>query len=68
LVADLRFGLHDLGGVFFNLLFDPTSSAGPVLDVDRPCAPGGKRDVSVACPAGDRAVVSFDDCTSPVTP
>jgi hypothetical protein len=65
LVADLRPGLHGLGGAFFNLLFDPTSSVGPVLDVDRPCASGVRRGVSTARPAGDGAVVAFGDCTSP---
>jgi hypothetical protein len=65
LVADLRFGLQGLGGAFFNLLFDPTSSVGLVLDVDRPCAPGVGRGVSVACLPGDGAVVAFGDYTSP---
>jgi hypothetical protein len=46
LVAYLRPGLQGLGGAFFNLLFDPESSAGPVLDVDSPCAPGAGRGVS----------------------
>jgi hypothetical protein len=67
LVADLRFGLQGLGGAFFNLLFDPASSTGSVLDVDRPCAPGAGRGVSVAYLLGDRAVVAFGDCTSMVS-
>jgi hypothetical protein len=65
LVTDLRFGLQGLGGAFFNLLFDPASFAGPVLDVDRPCTPGVERGVSAACRPGDGAVVAFGDCKSP---
>jgi hypothetical protein len=65
LVADLRPGLQGLGGAFFNLLFDPASSAGPVLDVDSRCAPRVGRGVSAACLPGDGAVVAFGDCTSP---
>jgi hypothetical protein len=43
LVADIRPGLHGLGGAFFILLFDPTSPDGSVLDVAPPVpwAPGG---------------------------
>jgi hypothetical protein len=65
LVADLRFDLQGLGGAFFHLLFDPASSAGSVLDVDRPCAPGAGRGISAACLPGDEAIVAFGDCTSP---
>jgi hypothetical protein len=54
-----------LGEAFFNLLFDPASSAGPVLDVESPCAPGVGRGVSAACLHGDGAVVAFGDYTSP---
>jgi hypothetical protein len=65
LVTDLRFGLHGLGGAFFNLLFDLALSAGSMLDVDNPCTPGVGQGVSAACFLGDGAVVAFGDCTSP---
>jgi hypothetical protein len=65
LVADLRPGLQGLGGAFSSLLFDPASSAGPVLDVDSPCAPGAGRGVSAARLPGDGAIVALGDCTSP---
>jgi hypothetical protein len=65
LVTDLRPGLQGLGGAFFILLFDPASPAGLVLNVDRPCVLEVGRGVSAACFLGDRAVVSFGDCTSP---
>jgi hypothetical protein len=51
--------------VFFILLFDPTSSAGSVLDVDRSCALRIGRGVSAACFPDDGAVVAFGDYTSP---
>jgi hypothetical protein len=65
LVADLRSGLHGLGGAFFILLFDPTSPVESVLDVARPCALGTGWGISAACPSGDGAVVAFGDCMSP---
>jgi hypothetical protein len=65
LVADLRPGLHGLGRAFFIFLFDPTSPAGSVLDVGRPCALGVWWGVSAACSPGNGAVVAFGDCTSP---
>jgi hypothetical protein len=65
LVAALRPGLHDLGGAFFILLFDPASPARSVLDVARPCTLGVGWGVSATCPSGDGAVVAFGDCMSP---
>jgi hypothetical protein len=65
LVANLRLGLEGLGGAFFILLFDPTSSTVSVLDVDHPCVPGAGRGVSAACLPGDGAVVALSDSTSP---
>jgi hypothetical protein len=65
LVADLRPGLHGLGGAFFILLFDPTSPARSVLDVAHPCALGAGWGISAASPPGDGAAVAFSDCTSP---
>jgi hypothetical protein len=67
LVTDLRPGLHGLGGAFFILLFDPTSRAGSVLDVARPCVLGVGWGVTTTYPPGDGAVVAFGDCTSPST-
>jgi hypothetical protein len=58
-------GLQGLGGAFFSLLFDPSLSAGPVLDVDSPCAPGAGRGVFAARLPDDGAVVALGDCTSP---
>jgi hypothetical protein len=65
LVADPRFDLQGLGAAFFNLLFNPTSSAGSVLDVGYPCALGTGRGIFGACLPGDGAIVAFIDCTSP---
>jgi hypothetical protein len=65
LAVGLRFGLQGLGGAFFCLVFDPTSSVGPVLDVESPYALGAGRGVSAACLSGDKTIVAFDDCMSP---
>jgi hypothetical protein len=54
-----------LGGAFFYLFFDPTSSASPVLDVESPCTPGVGRGVSTARLPNDGAVIAFSDCTPP---
>jgi hypothetical protein len=60
--------LQGLGGAFLNLLFDPASSAGPMLDVESPCAPCTGWGVSAACLSGDEAVVALDDYTLPSSP
>jgi hypothetical protein len=61
LVADLRPGFQGFGRAFFILLFEPRSSVGSVLDVDRSCVFDVWRGISTAYLPGDRAVVAFGD-------
>jgi hypothetical protein len=67
LVADLRPGLQGLGGAFFTLLFDPTSPARSVLNLDQPCVVYVRRGISAACFPCDVAVVAFGNFASPTS-
>jgi hypothetical protein len=65
LVADLRPFLQGLDGAFLNILFDPASFTGPVLDVDNPCAPGAGWGVSAARLPSDVDVVALATARQP---